>query len=181
MTALTPARAILQQEETRYLAAVSESAMQRLGGAMNLIMEQEYQQKTWYVNGNISILSTPFYGIDGLEIVEFDCNLINAFMYVKTQGSSGSLTMDVKYCPAPGGAWTSIFSTLPSISYQATTAADGNFAWVYLGSTFSYTTAPVLAVTSLPAGTVLRADILSNQGGAQYSCGLILSFQPSGE
>lgn len=173
MTEITPSRNIIQIEETRFRAAVSEATAQRLGGSMNLILEREYQEKTFYVNGKYGTLTIPFTGIDGLELFLFDSTIINAFFFIKTAGTSGSTTLDIQYATTPGGSFTSIFSTKPSISYLA-----GDYAWCYVGSAFPNTTAPVLSTDEMDAGWVIRCNIDAVQGGDAVGCGLVLQYQP---
>jgi len=174
MTAVPPSRQIMQLEELRFRAAVSEATAQKLGSSVNFFLEEIYEQKAWFVNGGYGVLSTPFVGIDGMEFMFTNATLIDAFMFIKTAGSSGSTSLDIKYATTPGGSFTSIFSTPPSINYQA-----GNYAWVYVGSSFANTTAPILGTTSLLQGTALRCDILSSQGGTPIACGIVLRHQPA--
>ncbi len=173
MTDIVPSRQLIQTEETRFRAAVSEGTAQKMGGSMNFLLEELYEQKSWFINGNYSQLTTPFIGIDGMEFLFTNATLLDAFMFVKTAGSSGSTSLDIKYATTPGGSFTSIFSTPPSINYQA-----GNFAWVYVGSAFVHTTAPVIGTTTLNAGSALRCDVLSTQGGLTLACGIVLRHQP---
>lgn len=176
MTNITPSRELIQVEETRFRAAVSEAMAQKLGGSMNYILEEIYEQKSWFINGNYSILSTPFLGIDGMEFFFTNAALIDAFMFVKTAGSGGTTSLDIKYATTPGGSFTSVFTTPPAINYQA-----GNFVWVNVGSSLANTTAPVFssAATALNLGTALRCDILSVQSGTPLACGIVLRHQPN--
>ena len=176
MTAITPARSLMDIEELQSRAAVSEATAQKLGANVNFFLQEVYEQKAFYVNGNYSILSTPFLGIDGMEFFFTNASLIDAFMFVKTAGSSGSTSLDLKSCSAVGAPFVSVFSTPPAINYQA-----GNYVWVNVGSSVANTTAPIFnsAATALSAGTALRCDILSVQGGTPLACGIVLRHQPA--
>ena len=174
MTDITPSRQIIQYEETRFRAAVSEATAQKIGGSINFFLENVYEQKSWFLNGQYNVLSIPFVGIDGMEFMFTNALLIDAFMFVRTAGSGGNTSLDLKYATTPGGSFTSIFSTPPSINYQA-----GNFTWVNVGSSVPNTTAPVLGTTLLTAGTAMRCDILSAQSGAALACGIVLRHQPT--
>jgi hypothetical protein len=66
----------------------------------------------------------------------------------QTAGASGSLEIDIKY-KRGAGAWTTIFSTRPSVS-----SASGD----YISSTNA-----VISVTSLLAGDLIRLDITAVQ------------------
>lgn len=172
MTQVAPVLTILQQEELRFRAAVSEATGQRIGAAVNFIQQNVYQVKQFFVNGNYNLLTLPFTGIDGLEFFFNNATLVDAALVVKTAGSSGNTSFDLKYATTPGGSFTSIFSTPPSINYQA-----GNYAWCRVGTSFPNTVAPIISVPSMPAGSVIRADILSAQGGTPFGAFLILRFQ----
>lgn len=175
MTEVTPARTLLQVEELRFRAAVSEATAQRIGAGVNFIQTNVYEQKDWWINGAYGAggITIPFTAIDGLTLVEFNAEIIDAFMFVRQAGSSGNTTLDIEYATTPGGSWTSIFSTKPSINYQA-----GDFSWCYVGSAFANTTAPVLSTTSINAKTVFRCNISSAQGGDPRGCGLVLIYRP---
>lgn len=176
MTNITPSRQLLQIEELRFRAAVSEATAQRIGGNVNFFLENIYEQKTWFINGNYNILAKPFAGIDGMEFMFNNSTLIDAFMFIKTAGNSGDTTLDIKYATAPGGSFVSIFTTPPTINFQA-----GDYAWINVGSSLAHTTAPVLdpSATALSAGTALRCDILDMQGGTPLACGIVLRHQPA--
>lgn len=173
MSDITASRKNIQVEETRYRSAVSESVAQKLGGSINFINTYQHSEKQWFVNGKYGLLTIPFNAIDGLVLANFNLTIINAFMFVRQAGSGGDTTLDIKYSTTPGGAWTSIFSTKPSINYAA-----GDFAWCYVSSAFSNTTAPVLSTTSIDAGWVMRCDITSAQSGDARGCGLVLHYKP---
>lgn len=173
MADVTPLRQNIALPEAQFRAAVSESTIQKIGGSINFINEYQQEHKSWWVNGAYGTLSIPFSAIDGLYILDRRLEVVAASMFIRQAGTSGSTTLDVKYATAPGGAWTSIFSTLPSIQYLA-----GNFAWCYTGSSFTYTTAPVVSVTTLEAGWALRLDITAAQGGDARGTGLNLNFRP---
>ena len=174
MSDLPGVRKYVQTEETRFRAAVSEALAQKLGSSINFINSFQKYVKQWFINGQYNALSIPFLGIDGMTYVPDNATITNAFMFHRAAGTGGSTSLDIKTATTPGGTFTSIFSTQPSINYAA-----GNFAFCFTGSSFLNTTAPVLSVTSLNANTVLRCDITSAQSGnTAKGCGLILFMQP---
>ena len=154
MSDLPGVRKYVQTEESRFRSAVSESLAQKLGSSINFINTYQKYDKLFMINGYYNNLSIPFYGLDGIFVLPDDAEITNAQMFVRQAGSGGSTQLDIKYATTPGGAWTSIFSTLPAINYSA-----GNFAWCYNGSSFPNTTAPVLSVTQIQAGWALRCDV----------------------
>lgn len=80
--------------------------------------------------------------------LNFDITILAARLICWTAGSSGTTEVDVLY-KRGSGAWTSIFSTRPSLASSAGDAA--------------ISTNQVLAVTSLLAGDLMRVDIKSVQ------------------
>lgn len=174
MTALLPIKNTIQTEEVRFRAAVSEAVGQRLGETLNFIAQKEYSEKQYFINGIYASLPIPFTAIDGLTLMGFNATLINAFIYIKTAGTSGDTELDIEYNTAPGPTgWTSIFTTKPKINFAA-----GDYAFCYVGSTFVNTTAPVFSTTNLDQGWVLRCNITSAQAGGAISTGLCLHYQP---
>lgn len=174
MAIVPPVRKNVELPETVFRAAVSESTAQKLGASINFINAYQHSEKQWFVNGQYNLLTIPFTAIDGLVLMEFNAEIIDAFLFVRAAGSSGSTEMDVQYATTPGGAFTSIFSTKPAINYAA-----GDYAWTYVGAAFSNTTAPVLSTSLLNAKMVLRANITSAQSGTTAKgCGLVLHYRP---
>jgi hypothetical protein len=174
VTQITPVRKYIEFEETQFRAAVSESTAQKIGSSINFINTYQRQQKQFFVSGKYAQLSLPFYGIDGLELMEVKGEIVNAFMYVRQAGTGGTTQFDLEYATSPGGSWTSVFSTKPSINYAA-----GGFAWCYVGSAFANTVAPVIGTSILNAGTALRANILTTQTGDTRGTGLIIYYRPT--
>lgn len=69
------------------------------------------------VNGAYSWLDVPLNGLLKTTI-NFDINITGVRILIDTAGSAGNTEIDLKYSRA-GGAFTSIFSTKPIISYTA--------------------------------------------------------------
>ena len=174
MSDLPGVRKYVQTEESRFRSAVSESLAQKLGSSINFINTYQKYDKIFIANGKYNTLSIPFNAIDGIFVLPDDAEITNAQMFIRQAGSGGSTELDIKYATSPGGTWTSIFSTKPAISYAA-----GDFSWVYNGSSFANTTAPILSVTQLQAGWALRCDILTAQSGDARGTGVVLYMRPS--
>ena len=86
----------------------------------------------------------------GLIVVPFNVDVLAARVMVHIAGSSGSTEIDIKY-KRGAGAWTSIFSTRPSVAFGA-----GNFV---------RSSNAVVSVPNLLASDLLRAELVSVQGG----------------
>lgn len=175
MSFISPTRANVTKEETQFRAAVSESTMQKIGSSINFINTYQEEHKSWYLNGSYGTLTVPFAAIDGIFVLDRNVELVSCSMFVRLAGTLGGTQLDIKYATAPGGTWTSIFSTLPAISYLA-----GNYAWCNTGSSFANTTAPVISPTkiNLNAGWALRADLMAYQAGGPRGTGINLNFRP---
>ncbi len=179
MTAITPARNLIQVEASEFRAAVSESTLQLAGATMNLISLYQQNTKRFEINGKYGLVSLPFAAIDGIDMMLSNAIVYGVMMFVRQAGSSGTTELDIKYATTTGGSWTSMFSTTPKIQSSA-----GDFVWIYqdlitnTSSAVANTTAPVLSVTSLTKYYSIRADIITAQGGDARGCGIILYMAP---
>ena len=82
--------------------------------------------------------------------VPYDITLKNARLFLEDDGSSGTLTVDVKYSTDSGSTWTTIFSSAPSIAQ-----GGGDYG----------TDTGTLSVTDIDAGDLLKLDITSVMSG----------------
>lgn len=158
MAEVPAVRKNIQLPEVEFRAAVSESTAQKIGGSINFINNNQYDTKAWFLNGKTYNLTTPFTAIDGCFMAAKNIEIFNVFMLIRQAGGAGTTEFDIEYATTPGGSWTSIFSVTPKINFTA-----GNFSWVYVGSAFANTTAPVLAVTNFNQYTVFRANVVTSQ------------------
>ena len=98
----------------------------------------------------------------GIYRLPFGVNLLACRLLVVTAGSSGSTQIDIKK-KTSAGAWTSVFSTLPSVPHT-----DGNFA---------ISTNAVFSITTLAAADLVRCDITTVQGGSPNGIQVFLEFE----
>jgi hypothetical protein len=178
MVDLADEKSLIQQEETRFQFAISESLMQKVGKVTNFIVNRNHQEKQWFVNGSYDLISVPLNGIDGFTFFKFDAEIVDVWLYVQSQtgASSGYTEVDVQYASTPGGSWTTIFSTKPRINYNA-----GNDIWIHVGSAVSNTTAPVVSVTNMDENYALRVCLTGVPVGLPVSgCGfgVIVAYRP---
>lgn len=166
---------LIYEEEVKYRAAVSESTWYKIGGTLNFLLNKNHQEKSFYLNGAYSGWTTPRTFADGLSVFAYDAEIFAITMYNLNAGSSGTTEIDLKLKPQLSGAFTSIFTTTPKITYQA------GQAWVSTGDTINYCTAPVLTSGASPLqvnkGDGICIDLISSQVGAS-NCGLIVHFRP---
>jgi hypothetical protein len=179
MTMITPQRRLIAIEGARFLGAVSEELIQRLGAMNNFLALYEYQEKNFQANGLYGrIQSFPEIASDGLTEILFNAEIVDAFFYIKEPGTGGVTEVDIKWAAPGSSVWTSIFTTTPKFS---STAAQN--ARVDAGGNNPATTgvtAPVLDPAQLNrnAGDAFRFDIISAMTGDPISVGGILFYRP---
>ena len=181
-----------QLQANQAFAAVSEANLQTIAGAQTFINYFTYEQKRFDFNGPYPDVAAflPFAGTDNVSIFEFSAQVIDVWLYCQVPGSSGSTTIDLQIMNTPGGTWTSIFTTLPSISYQA-----GTDVWVgsvnpsLIGSQYApspaytppvNTTAGVLnsSISNLiPAWTAIRAVMTASQNSPASNACIIVHYR----
>lgn len=100
-------------------------------------------------NGNPALLAIPYTGFLKTTC-NFNLTITGVRLIIDTAGSAGSTEIDIKF-KRGSDPYTSIFSTLPSLSY--TTGADATSSNGVLNPTY----------TSLETGDIIRLDITSAQ------------------
>lgn len=191
MSDLVPRRRNTQVEGSRFLSAVSENLFQSVAADNNFINYFQMMDKRFNFNGNYATVALPIVAADGLDVFEFDSQIIDVWLFIRVAGSSGTTEIDLEVADTPAGPWTSIFTTTPKINYVA-----GDYVWVgsvnpsLVGSEYNpspayvapaNTTAGVLdsAVTDLrPAWSAMRCNLTTAQGGAPDGCGFLLRYRP---
>lgn len=166
MPLIPDARSFLFQEETQFRSAVSESLLTKVGATNNHILNRQFEQHSWHLNGRFSLL--PFIGPDGIYAFFHPAEITGFFYTVGFSGSSGTTEIDIRRIDSAGSDLGSIFSTLPAIS---NTASDGSFT-IYRQTDNTTIANPaghtlgVVSTTTFAQGEGLRLDINSAAGGA---------------
>lgn len=101
------------------------------------------------VYGNPAFLTIPYTGFEKTTL-NFNLTVTGVFILIDTAGSAGTTEIDLKYSRS-GGAYTSILTTKPSVSYTAGNDAISSNA--VLNPSY----------VNLLAGDILRLDITSAQ------------------
>ena len=178
MSDLNPTRSIVQLQGTEFRSGVSESLMQSIGGNGNFNSYFQTIDLSFKLNGIIGGVSTPFI-FDVLDPQPFNLQIIDAWMAIRTTGTSGTTTMDCLVSPAPGSGFVSIFTTKPSIAYNAVSPCwlgvvnPGLVGPAYAPGTYTppaNTTRPVLnpsVVNSIPAWSALQVELTAVAPGSQ--------------
>jgi hypothetical protein len=165
-------RHLIRIPEARYLAAVSESILKRLGAVCNFINTRHIEREKFALNGFYEPRA-GYLAVDGIFIFEFDSEIVNAHIYNLIKGTGGTTELDIKWKPQVGGAWASIFSTTPKI---ASTVSDYSSCGV--GDSITGFTAPVLSKTQFAAKDMLRLDLVTCMTGSPVGCGINLHHRP---
>ena len=174
MADIIPERILIQQEETKFRAAVAESTLSRVGATTNFINEFQLDTIDFKVNGPYNRGSMPKLQFDGLVTFPFNFEILYAAIFTGSSVASGGTTeLDVKWKPYASGAYASIFSTTPKFNSSAA-ASDS----VYNGSSKTGFTPAVFSKTTFDAWDMLKFDILQAVSGDQSGCGLKLFWRP---
>lgn len=171
MAIVAPLKKFIQEAEVKYRAAVSESTWRKITGSINFINSYHHETKQFFLNGSYWIGTGDTFA-DGINVFEYDAEIINVWTFNVTNGTSGTTELDLKVKPKTGGSFTSIFSTTPKI-----TTASAGFVHFGVGDTVTGCTAPVLSTVNVNAGDAVRIDIIQAMTDAQ-NCGLLIHYRP---
>ncbi len=176
MTMINPERTFMQKEEAAYGAAVTEALLSKLGAQLNFLNLRHHETKRFTINGNYdysSVATSPYLAIDGLHVFEFDCEILNIWIYNREKGTAGTTQLDLKWKSSTGSTWASIFTTPPSF-----TNAAANFESCAVGETKAGFVAPILNKMTFNAGDMIRMDLITAMTGNPKGCGLIINYRP---
>jgi len=191
MSDLTPKRRNTQLEGCRFQSAVSENLAQTIAADNNFINYFQMMDKRFNFNGGYGSVALPITAADGLDVFEFNSQIIDVWLFVRVAGSSGTTGIDIEVADTPAGPWTSIFTTTPKI-----TSTAGSYVWVgavnpsLVGPAYnpspSYappvgTTQGVLnsSITNLiTAWSAIRCNLSTAQGGSPDGCGVLIRYRP---
>jgi len=173
MTDISPERKMIQQEETKPQAAVTESVMSRVGAGINFINVRHLYIKEFCLNGKYNIIN-PNLSLDGFLTYPFAFEIIDVVVKIgELNGSGGTTELDLKWKPFSSGTYQSIFSTTP----KWTSAAVPDSA-VKLGTSVTGFTTPVLSKTTFDAYDLIKLDQLQAQTGDVFSYYVTLFIRP---
>lgn len=174
MANIAAERIFIQQEETKFRAAVSESTLSRVGATTNFINERQLDTIDFKINGPYHLGPTPNLQFDGIISFPFNFEIVFAVIYTGSIVASGGTTeLDIKWKPYASGSYASIFSTTPKFDSSA-----GASETVYNGDTKTGFTPPVLSKTTFDAKDQLKLDIITAVTGNQDGCGLKIFWRP---
>lgn len=151
-------------EDVQFSSSVSEAVANKIGAAINFILD-EFNVYEFGVSGNAySGLSSYPYTFSGcIESLSSNCEIYSIEVFNEVSGTSGNTIFYIETQAAGGGAWTNIFSTNCTI---ANTAAD-NLSFSTLLAAPSGVTLPILSLLSFAKNDKLRFVLSSAATGAQ--------------
>ena len=170
---VTPSREIFLEGDIAYTRAVSESLLQKFAAASNYIMDRIYIQEQFAFNGYFEPNSFDD-GVSGIRYVERISNISSYYMSIRDTGSGTANSFNIALFNNSGGSIGNLFSTPISISgSNGTNLVAGkrdiqdtpvDFQVNQGVHTIDFGT---LALTQLPAGTVMVPFIAGNASGAR--------------
>jgi hypothetical protein len=172
MANIPPARSFVDENDTKYKAAVSEATLYKVGATNNFIIERQNNSREFVINGAYGVIGTPNLGVDGIIRYAYDWELVDIYIFNgETNVGGGSTSLDVKWKPFSSGSYASIFSSIPFF-----TSASASFETCGIGQSKTGFSAPVLQKTQFNAYDQLRIDILSALSGG-ISCGIGITWR----
>lgn len=173
MSDIPSERKMIQIEETKPQAAVTESVMSRVGAGINFINKAHFYVKEFCLNGKYNI-TVPNLSVDGAFTYPFAFEIVEIVVKAGSViGSSGTTEVDLKWKQEVGGSYVSIFSTTPKWTPSA--AADSS---VRIGVTRTGWTAPVLSKTQFAAYDLIKLDLLQAITGDVNTFSLTIYTRP---
>lgn len=125
------------------------------------------REHNWELNGNLSSLSYPQNNIDAAFVVPFNITIQSVWIYMSSMTASGSTEFDLKVATVSGSSsYTSILSTTGKIGNSSATNANPVFtdSGSVVGAQTGITK-PVISTANINAGSTIRWDLLSANGG----------------
>ena len=176
MSDLPPLKRNIQIEEARFRFSVSESLFQKVGQSLNFVNDRQHSEKEFFLNG-LYAGAVGTTAIDGAMFFQFDAQIIDVFMWSRTQGSGGTTELDIKVKSSPtGGSWNSIFTTTPKFTsgagvqtWNSTTIANPGSTQPILNTTFTDT---------ITAGTAMRMDLVQAMSGTPRNAAIVVHYKP---
>lgn len=155
MADIVAEKKMIQQEETKPQAAVTESVMSRVGAGINFINTKHLYVKEYCVNGKYNIVNPNLF-LDGFFTYPFNFEIVDIVVVIgEATGSSGLSEIDLKWKPFSSGTYQSIFTTTPK--WDATAVAGTG---TKIGAPTTGFTAPVLSKTLFDAYDLIKLDQL---------------------
>ena len=118
MTDIVPSRNIIQVEETKYKASVSEATMQRIGASINFIINKIYD-RLYFEWGQVPRVTTYSEGLQGIRYIYETVEISRYILSTFTAGTSGTNAVNFSVYNEFNTLLGDLFSTPPSIGSGA--------------------------------------------------------------
>lgn len=172
MSNVTSSKQYVQTESVLTREPTSENVFQTISGSVNHAMDTIGENHQFKLNGPY-VTAAGQNNLDGALIFDYDAEIYEIQMYSFEAGTSGTTQFDLKYAPSSGASFTTIFSTKPSISYNAL-----HPLYVGVGDTVLNAVAPVL--TTFPFQVVkggwIKLDVITTQTGGR-NAGIVVKYR----
>jgi hypothetical protein len=118
MANIPESRNLIQVEEVKYKASVSEATFQRMGASINFIINRIYD-RLFFEWSQVPRVTTYGTGINGLRYIYRESTISWYVMSIVTAGSSGSNALNFDVYNESNVLLGDLFSTPPSIASGA--------------------------------------------------------------
>lgn len=164
MTDISDQFNIIQQEETDYRSALSESMFTRLGGMNNALRNRLNQIYRFVFLGTIRPIVG---GEDGTFTDIWPFEIVGVSGYIRDAGSSGTTSIDIHLVTGAGDQGSILASP---ITIANSTVNGSRFYKNLIDATSAIPagiTVPTVSTVNFAAGDTLRTDIDAKADGAQ--------------
>ena len=174
MTAISPSRQTIFQQDTAYQRSVSEVILSKFGAQSNFINTFQVDMKEWILNGSFSV-ATGLEFWDGPRTFFFNSEIV-AVSFYQEQAVSGTTRFDVRWLNAAGVDQGTIFSTKPQITNGARRIGFRN---LITGTNIAQSgvTLPVLSKTTFNEGETIYL-VLESAMTQAFNAGLTIFYRP---
>lgn len=173
MTMVTPERILIQQEETKFRAAVAESLMSRVAATANHIALYQANIREFSINGAYGNGIYPVEGEDCIIRFPFAWEIVDLYIWAgQVVDGTGQTELDIKWKPFASGTYQTIFSTTPKFDTNAV-----EFSTCGIGQANGGFIAPVLSKTQFDPYDQLRMDVISAISNGEGT-GIGIVFRP---
>lgn len=118
MADIPASRNIIQIEETKYKASVSEATMQRIGASINFIVDKIYD-RMYFEWGQVPRVTTYSDGLQGIRYIFQTVEVSRYILTTYTAGTSGNNAVNFSVYDETNTLLGDLFSTPPSIGSGA--------------------------------------------------------------
>lgn len=165
---VTPVPQTFYEGDVAYKRAVSESLLRKFASASNYIIDRIFINEQFAINGFFNANSYDN-GVSGIRYVEKTSKIAQYYLSIRSTGSAGTSSFNVEMINSAGASIGNLFTTAISISgSNGTNVLAGKKDILTVATNFDINKGihsinyGTLAVTEIPAGTMLVPFIVNN-------------------